>query len=112
MRQFLQSIKNESRLFFGDADSYTIINNYYAEEYILIKLKLAVLMYDIVLMPAAFFWQSDIMSNIFPKIELLISNENILPVIRDYKDTEDIIVYFEKRASETNFLSHIEILNP
>ena len=64
MKLFLSDVKNDSRLFIGDLDSYTIIENGFVKEQLNFKIKLGLLLYDKILLPAAYFWQSKPMASV------------------------------------------------
>ena len=75
-------------------------------------LKLSCLLYDHVVLAAAYFWQSDIMRSLIPYLEPLIENGDLLPAIRDYSQTSDASDYLEKRMEETSlFLNKPPIYN-
>lgn len=97
MEKFLSSYKGESKIFLGDTDSYTIIQNEFTEEDLIFKIKVATLLYDVVFISAAYMWQSEQMKDVMYKIQALILTENVLPVIRKSKETRDVRDYFEKR---------------
>lgn len=109
MHKFLFSYKESRKLFLGDTDSYTIIQNGYTEDKLIFEIKLAALLYDVVFIPAAYMWQSYQMKEIMYKIQPLILTENVLPVIRKTTETRDIQDYFEKRQSETEKLKTMEV---
>lgn len=111
MKLFLSDVKNDSRLFIGDLDSYTIIENGFVKEQLNFKIKLGLLLYDKILLPAAYFWQSKPMASLLPEIENLIISQNILPVIRNCDDTSDIMEYFLRREIETSSLKNTNIFN-
>ena len=109
MEKFLSSYKGESKIFLGDTDSYTIIQNGFTEEDLIFKIKVATLLYDVVFIPAAYMWQSEQMKDVMYKIQALILTENVLPVIRKSKETRDVRDYFEKRENETKDLKGMEV---
>lgn len=109
MDKYISAMDSYSKIFLGDTDSYTIIHNGFTENNLLYKIKIATLMNDVVLIPAAYMWQSELMKNIMYKIQPLILTENVLPVIRKNKETRDIKDYFEKRRSETSILKHLDV---
>ena len=109
MEKFLSSYKDNKKIFLGDTDSYTIVQNGYTEDELIIKIKLATLLYDVVFIPAAYMWQSEQMKEVMYKIQPLILTENVLPIIRKSKETRDIKDYFEKRQSETKNIKNMEV---
>lgn len=109
MEKFLSSYKENKKLFLGDTDSYTVIENGYTEEDLIYKIKMAVLLYDVVFIPAAYMWQSEQMKEVMYKIQSLILTENVLPIIRKSKETRDIKDYFEKRQNETKEFKNMEV---
>lgn len=109
MEKFLSSYSRGSKIFLGDTDSYTIIQNGFTEEDIIFKIKVATLLYDVVFVPAAYMWQSEQMKEVMYKIQALILTENVLPVIRKSKETRDIRDYFEKREDETKDLKKMDV---
>lgn len=109
MEKFLSSYNRGSKIFLGDTDSYTIIQNGFTEEDIIFKIKVATLLYDVVFVPAAYMWQSEQMKEVMYKIQALILTENVLPVIRKSKETRDIRDYFEKREDETKDLKKMDV---
>ncbi len=109
MEKFLSSYKENRKIFLGDTDSYTIVQNGYTEDELIFKIKMATLLYDVVFIPAAYMWQSEQMKEVMYKIHPLILTENVLPIIRKSKETRDIKDYFEKRQSETKNLKNMEV---
>lgn len=57
MEKFLSSYKENRKIFLGDTDSYTIVQNGYTEDELIFKIKMATLLYDVVFIPAAYMWQ-------------------------------------------------------
>lgn len=109
MEKFLSSYKENRKIFLGDTDSYTVVQNGYTEDELIFKIKMATLLYDVVFIPAAYMWQSEQMKEVMYKIQPLILTENVLPIIRKSKETRDIKDYFEKRQSETKNLKNMEV---
>lgn len=109
MEKFLSSYNENKKIFLGDTDSYTIIQNGYTEESLILKIKTATLLYDVVFIPAAYMWQSEQMKEVMYKIQSLILTENVLPIIRRGKETRDVKDYFEKRENETKNLKSMEV---
>lgn len=113
MKHFLDEFNTRKHLFVGDFDSYNIIKNNTLEVELLNILKIALFLYDGLVIPAAFFWQSYPMSQIMPKIQMLIENEMILPTIRNNQVTSDIKEYFERRETDTqNLLGTFSVNRP
>lgn len=109
MKKFLSSYKENKKIFLGDTDSYTVVQNGYTEDELIFKIKMATLLYDVVFIPAAYMWQSQQMKEVMYKIQPLILTENVLPIIRKSNETRDIKDYFEKRQSETKDFKNMEI---
>ena len=109
VEKFISTYKGNKKIFLGDTDSYTVVQNGYSEDNLILKIKIAVLLYDVVFIPAAYMWQSEQMKEVMYKIQSLILTENVLPIIRKSKETRDVKDYFEKRASETKNLKNMEV---
>jgi hypothetical protein len=109
MEKFLFSYRDNKKIFLGDTDSYTIVQNGYTEDELIFKIKMATLLYDAVFIPAAYMWQSEQMKNVMYKIQPLILTENVFPIIRKSKETRDVKDYFEKRQSETKNIKRMEV---
>lgn len=109
MEKFLSSYKENKKIFLGDTDSYTVVQNGYTEDELIFKIKMATLLYDVVFIPAAYMWQSEQMKEVMYKIQPLILTENVLPIIRKSKETRDIKDYFEKRQNETKDLKNKKV---
>lgn len=109
MEKFLSSYKNNKKIFLGDTDSYTVVQNGYTEDELILKIKMATLLYDVVFIPAAYMWQSEQMKGVMYKIQPLILTENIFPIIRKSKETRDVKDYFEKRQRETEKIKKMEV---
>ena len=104
MRHFIDEYNTRKHIFIGDFDSYNVIKNNISETELFHILKVALFLYDGVVIPAAYFWQSYPMARIMPKIQMLIENEMVLPTIRNYQVTSDIKEYFERRETDTQNL--------
>lgn len=109
MRQFLSELKHNQNIFVGDYDSYTIISRQSSLNDLMSITKMALLLFDHILMPAAFFWQSSEMTHLMAYLEEPIACGLILPVIRDYDSTTDIYDYFERRVDESQKIGNIEV---
>lgn len=70
---------------------------------------MSALLYDVVLFPAAYTWQSEIMSEVIHRNQALIISERVLPVIRNYSITRDVKDYYEKREEETAKQKNLEV---
>ena len=90
-------------------DSYTIIRYGIPSEQLFFLSKVGLLLYDRLMLPAAFFWQSPAMQSLLLKLEPAIANGLILPVIRDYETTIDIRDYFDRRMDESEKLGKIKV---
>ncbi len=104
MKLFYENIKSKNTVYFGAADSFVVTNERLRVDYLLTNLKYAVLLYDLIVFPAAFFWQSSSMQQVLARIEPLIQCGQIVPSIRNARTTNDIYTYFEMRLSETSSL--------
>jgi hypothetical protein len=106
MKFFASQTRNKHKLFFGDADSFTLIGERISRDIIFRELKLACLLYDHVVLAAAYFWQSNIMHSLIPHVEPLIQNGDLLPAIRDYSQTMDASDYLERRIEESSLVAN------
>lgn len=109
MEKFISSYRDNTKIFLGDTDSYTVVQNGYTDDELILKIKIATLLYDAVFIPAAYMWQSEQMKEVMYKIQPLILTENVMPIIRKSKETRDIKDYFEKRQSETKNIKKMEV---
>lgn len=109
MHRVVSELRNQQNIFVGDYDSYTIISQKVSLENLLLVTKLALLLYDHILMPAAFFWQSEELQHLMVYLEEPIARGNILPVIRNYNSTTDIYDYFERRVDESQKIGRLEV---
>lgn len=101
MRQLVSNLKREKKIFIGDFDSYTIIRYGIPPEKLITLSKIGLLLFDRLMMPAAFFWQSDTLHRLFFELEPAIASGLVLPVIREYSTTTDIQDYFNMRVDES-----------
>lgn len=108
MRLFLSEFNHSQNIFVGDYDSYTIIYQRPSFDNLLTTAKMALLLFDRLLMPAAFFWQSKEMARLIKYLEQPIKYGFILPVIRDCDTTNDIYEYFQRRVDESQKIGNIE----
>jgi len=109
MRQLVSNLNNDSKMFIGDFDSYTIIRHGTTFDYLYNLSKVGLLLYDRILLPAAFFWQSPVMQQLLLQLEPAIANGIMIPVIRDYETTTDIGDYFVRRMDESEKLGKLEV---
>ena len=109
MRQLVSNLNNDSKMFIGDFDSYTIIRHGTTFDYLYNLSKVGLLLYDRILLPAAFFWQSPVMQKLLLHLEPAIANGIMIPVIRDYETTTDIRDYFLRRMDESEKLGKLEV---
>lgn len=109
MFQLLSHLKNKESIFIGDYDSYTIIKKKYTVDDLLLVTKIALLLFDNVLLPAAFFWQSKEMQKLMLHTANVIQEGIIVPVIRDYDSTTDIRDYFERRLDEGHATGNLSV---
>ena len=66
MKTYLSQLENDKKIFIGDYDSYTIITEKTDYTKLINLTKAALLLFDRILLPAAFFWQSNEMNRILP----------------------------------------------
>lgn len=111
MREFISNLHSDSKLFIADYDSYSIEKYKTPPESLLYITKIGMLLFDYLLLPAAFFWQSKEMAQIMLRLEEPISYGVVLPVIRDSKETKDIIDYFEHRVEESQKIRDIPVFS-
>jgi hypothetical protein len=104
MKRLVSGFRDEHTVFFSEADSFTLINQQIPSQELLRKLRIASLLYDHVVLAAAYFWQSKTMYSLMPYVETLINSGDILPAIRSPRITRDIADYFDKRLDETSLL--------
>lgn len=109
MRQLVSNLNNDSKMFLGDFDSYTIIRHGTTFDYLYNLSKVGLLLYDRILLPAAFFWQSPVMQQLLLQLEPAIANGIMIPVIRDYETTTNIRDYFVRRMDESEKLGKLEV---
>lgn len=109
MRRFLSEFNHRQTIFVGDYDSYTIISQRPSFNHLLTTSKMALLLFDHLLMPAAFFWQSKEMTRLMKYLEEPIEYGFILPVIRDCDITNGIYEYFQTRVNESHRIGNIDV---
>ncbi|MFH7025112.1 MAG: hypothetical protein ACHBN1_06860 [Heteroscytonema crispum UTEX LB 1556] len=102
MKIFASQTQNRQKIFFGDADSFTLIRQQIPKDVLLREIKLACLLYDHVVLAAAYFWQSRTMYSLLPYVEPLIQHGDLLPAIRDYSQTVNADDYLERRIEESS----------
>ncbi len=100
MRKNISQLDMSHKAFLGDYDSFTIIRHHIRPKDIVTLTKLALLFFDQLVLPAAFFWQSPEMEENIPFFHQLISEEYVLPAIRARSATNDISDYFDRRLKE------------
>jgi hypothetical protein len=110
MKIFASQTQDKQKLFFGNADSFTLIRQQIPKETILRELKLSCLLYDHVVLAAAYFWQSDSMRSLIPYIETFIQSGDLLPAIRDYSQTSNARDYLERRVEETSIFANQSLI--
>ncbi len=111
MRQFVSDLNKKEKLFIGDYDSYSIIKYGISLDNLLYLSKLGLLLYDKLLLPAAFFWQTEDMAQLLFRIEAAIEQGSVLPVIRNSESTIDIQDYFEHRIEESAQMAYMSVFN-
>lgn len=102
MRLFTSKLSRKNNIFFGEADSFSIIRGRTSKDKLLTDLKAACLLYDHVILAAAYFWQSRTVYSLLTEVEPLICSGDVLPAIRDARSTRDASDYLEKRIQETS----------
>jgi hypothetical protein len=110
MKIFASRTQDKQKLFFGNADSFTLIYQQIPQKTILRELKLSCLLYDHVVLAAAYFWQSDSMRSLLPYIETFIQSGDLLPAIRDYTQTSNARDYLERRIEETSVFANQSLI--
>ncbi|MFI1654708.1 hypothetical protein ACH4ZU_07165 [Streptomyces sp. NPDC020472] len=101
MKLMVSRMTDKRTLFFGEADSYTVMTRGVAAQDLLAKLRTSALLYDHVILAAAYFWQSEQLRHVLPYVTELIGTGEILPSIRSPWVTRDVIDYFDKRIEDT-----------
>lgn len=109
MRQLISNLNSDQKIFIGDFDSYSIIRHGTTLDSLYTLSKTGLLLYDRILLPAAFFWQSPVMQRLLMQLEPAIANGLMMPVIRDYESTTDIQDYFVRRMDESEKLGKLEV---
>lgn len=103
-KKFISNMGNMSKIFLADYDSYSIMHYNISLDHLKFISKAALLLYDVILVPAAFFWQSEKMTNLMIYMQEPLEHGLIVPVIRDYNITSDIYDYFNARQAENSNL--------
>ena len=109
MKTYLSQLENNKKIFIGDYDSYTIITEKTDYTKLINLTKAALLLFDRILLPAAFFWQSNEMNRILPLFEESIESGFILPMIRDRSVTINVQDYFSQRFEESQKIKHLKV---
>lgn len=103
-KKFISDMGNLSKIFLADYDSYSIKHYNISLDHLRFISKAALLLYDVILVPAAFFWQSEEMIALTISMQEPMEYGLIAPVIRDYSTTSDIYEYYNARQNENNIL--------
>ena len=111
MREFISDLHSHSNLFIADYDSYSIEKYKTTPENLLYVTKIGMLLFDHLLLPAAFFWQSEEMAQMMLRLEDAIACGVVLPVIRNSKETRDIVDYYEHRMEESQKIQDIPVFS-
>lgn len=111
MREFISDLHCDSNLFIADYDSYSIEKYKTTPENLLYATKIGMLLFDHLLLPAAFFWQSEEMAQMMLRLEEAITCGVVLPVIRNSKETRDIVDYYEHRVEESQKIRNIPVFS-
>jgi hypothetical protein len=101
MKKIVSRLVDANTVFLGNTDSFTIINSNLRTEQIIGDINYSILLYDHAILPAAFLWQSSELRKLIPYLEPYIERGYILPAIRDYETTTDILDYYNRRIDET-----------
>lgn len=109
MHTLVSELRREKKIFIADYDSYTIIRHRISGNQLSMLSKIGLLLFDRLMLPAAFFWQSDNMHKLLLELEPAIEIGLVLPVIRDYDTTTDIIDYYNRRIDESEKLGQITV---
>ena len=109
MRKFITELDSSRKLFIADYDSYSIEKYKPSPESLLYITKVGMLLFDHIMLPAAFFWQSELMTQIMLRLEDAISAGIILPVIRDLGETPSVKDYFDHRVEESQKIQRIPV---
>ena len=109
MRKFITELDSSRKLFIADYDSYSIEKYKPSPESLLYITKVGMLLFDHIMLPAAFFWQSELMTQIMLRWEDAISAGIILPVIRDLGETPSVKDYFDHRVEESQKIQRIPV---
>lgn len=104
MRKYISDMGNMSKIFLADYDSYSIKHYSISLDYLIFISKAALLLYDVILVPAAFFWQSKEMIDLTLSLQEPLEYGFIAPVIRNYNITSDIYEYYNARILENSNL--------
>ena len=105
MKELISRLEPRKTAFFGQADSFTVIKQDLPAAELLRQLRMATLLYDHVIVAAAYFWQSRTVYSTLPLLEHFIRAADLLPSIRAPQVTRDVSDYFDKRAAETGGLA-------
>lgn len=111
MIEMVSNLTSDRKLFIGDFDSYSIIRYGISPDQLNYLSTIGLLLFDRLMLPAAFFWQSPQMQKLLFKLQPAINCGQVLPVIRDYETTTDIKDYFDRRMDESEKLGKIEVFN-
>lgn len=109
MREFVSDLQSERKVFIGDFDSYTIIKHGISPNELLKLSKFGLLLFDKLMLPAAFFWQTEEMAQLQLRLEQAIRLGYILPIIRDSGCTRDIRDYHGRREVESEKIAGLEV---
>lgn len=104
----LSETSEMQKLFLGDFDPVKIKSGTITFEQITSDLKLAALLYDRILIPSAYLWQSDLVGDKILYFQDFISSNILTPTVR--ADDRDLQDRFEKRLEETNKFKDPETL--
>lgn len=96
----LSEMTNDRKIFLGDFDPVKIRRKEICFAQITSDLKLAALLYDRILIPAAYLWQSNMIGDKIPYFQDFIAAGILLPTVRT--EDRDLQDRFEKRLEETD----------
>lgn len=111
MRSFVSDLQADSKLFIADYDSYSIRKHNTSVEQLLYLTKIGMLLFDHLLLPAAFFWQSEEMKQVMLRLEEAMACGVIMPVVRDQAETTDVLDYYEHRLEESQKIASFPVFS-
>jgi hypothetical protein len=107
MRLTLSALNKKNVAYFGDADYLNQLVSRSRLQSINLKLNLSILLYDHVILAAAYYWQSPLSYRLLLRNEEFIRSGDLLPVIRKPTETRDFGEYFDRRYEEMSSLERV-----